>query len=411
MRRMLIDAARDAHCRVPPAARTTSPSSAWVQRVVFASWLALGLVLSAAREAPAVTLKLTFSDGQPMTYGSACAGDGCLARGAGAALTDAAGEVPLAGEPGVVVEYRREGIDLAQAPDGAAAGRMATTDERTTVVLPRLLHGSAPAIDAVESDIAARINDARARRGLAPAAVNARLSAAADLHATWLDSATGDLPLPILSHAGPFGSTVAFRLGEVSFPEPTGATEIVAAGMTPAQALAGWLASTAHRDLLLAPGPQLIGVANVGRVIVVDTHAPCAGCQPAAPVNGGAGAPTAAAGPAPAGGTPAASGAADPRPMSSSSSCGREQLGVRRMRARPGRLHLRVTVRCMQPGAAYRLTVLQRPSLSLLATRRIPAVGSVTLTVRPARRTHTLRLKLKRNGRAIAARSVVRRRV
>jgi uncharacterized protein YkwD len=412
MRRTLIDAVRDVdRRRSSPAGGALHPSSPWRRRVALASWLALGLVVTAAREAPAVTLKLTFSDGQPMTYGSACAGDGCLAQGAGVAPTDAAGEITLAADPGAVVEYRRDGIDLARALEGTAAGRTTTTSERTTVVLPRLLAAGAPAVDAVESEIVTRINDARAARGLAPGAINARLSAAADLHATWLDGTGLGLPLPVLSHEGPYGSDVWFRLGEVSFPEPRAGAEIAAAGMTPAQALAGWLASVPHRDLVLAPGPQLIGVANVGRVIVVDTHPPCGGCQPAAaaPVNGGAGAPTGAAGPAPAGGTPAASGVAGARP-SSSSSCGRERLAVRRMRARRGRLRVRVTVRCMQPGARYRLTVLQRPARSVLTTRTIPAAGTVTLTLRPARRTHTLRLRLKRDGRAVAARSVVRRR-
>lgn len=385
-----------------------------MQRLALASWLAVGLGLSAARGAPALTLKLTFSDGQPMTYGSACAGDGCLAGDSGVKRTDAAGEIPLAAEPGAAVEYRRDGIDLIQAPDGVAAGRTTMTAQPTTVVLARMLLGSAPAVDAVESDIAAQINGARAARGLAPAAINARLSAAADLHATWLDGANVGLPLPILWHQGPYGTTLGFRLGEVSFPDPTGGGEIAAAGMTPAQALVGWLASAVHRDLVLAPGPQLIGVASVGRVIVVDTHAPCAGCQPAAPVNGGAGIPGAAAGSSPPDGTPAAAGGgagARPSPSSSASSaCRREQVAVRRMRARQGRLRLRVTVRCRQPGAGHRLTVLQRPSRSVLTTRRVPVAGTVTLTLRPARRTHTVRLKLMRDGRAVAVRSVARRR-
>lgn len=409
---MLIDAARDADRRSGQAGGATARSArARAQRLALASWLALGLVLWAAREAPAVTLKLTFSDGRPMTYGSACAGDGCLARGAGVAHADAAGEITLADEPGAVVEYRRDGIDLAQAPDGAGAGRLTTAAERTTVLLPRLLPGSAPAVDAVEADIVARINEARAVGGLPPAAVDARLSAAADLQAAWLDGANVGLPLPLLSHEGPFGSTLGFRLGEVSFPQATEGAEIAAAGMTPAQALVAWLASATHRDLVLAPGPQLIGAANVGRVIVVDTHAPCAGCQPAAPTGGGADAPTAVAGPATAARTPAGpSGTAGGQPPSPSSSCGREQLGVRRMRVGPGRLRLRVTVGCMRPGAGYRLVVLQRPSRSILSARAIPPTGTVTLTLRPARRTHTLRLRLMRDGRAVMARSVVRRR-
>ena len=204
MRRILIDAGIAANRRPSHENRGSPPAPrSWVQRLLVASWLAIGFVLSSTSAAPAFTLKLTFSDGQPMTHGSACVGDGCLARSAGIRSADANGEVRLPDEGSDTVEFRRDGIDLAQVPEGSAAGRVSTAGGRATVVLPRLLLGSAPAVDALESEIVARINEARAAHGLAPAAVNERLSAAADLHATWLDTSAVGLPLPILSHRGP----------------------------------------------------------------------------------------------------------------------------------------------------------------------------------------------------------------
>jgi hypothetical protein len=91
-----------------------------------------------------------------------------------------------------------------------------------------------------------------------------------------------------------------------------------------------------------------------------------------------------------------------------SSSCRAERLTVRRLRALHGRLRLRVGVQCLRSGATYRLSVLQRPSRSILRTRRVRAAGAMTLSLRPSRTTRSLRIKLKRNGRAVAERSVSR---
>lgn len=369
--------------------------------------LAVTVLLCVCSQAPATTLRLAFADGQPMTHGSACGGEGCLLRGSGIQPTNANGEVVLADAPDRIVEYRRDAIAWWEAPLGVAAGRLWAVGERAAVVLPRMLLATAPAVDAVESEIVALINAERAARGLTLAVLNARLSAAADLQATWLTSTAGVLQLPVLSHLGPFGSTPAFRLGEVSFAEPTGAAEIAAAGWTPAEALANWMASAPHRDQVLAPGPLLIGVAKVGSVIIVTTHPPCAGCE-SAPLGGsGAGALRP--------GDQAVPGAASPGTSSTSDSgdgggpsCGRERLRVQRLRPRDGRMRVRVTVGCVRSSARYTLSVIQRPSSSLLTRRTINGPGAITLALRPARDTRTLRIKLKRNGRVVAARSISR---
>jgi hypothetical protein len=385
------------------------------QRVAIVFCLAAGFVLSSSAAAPAMTLRLAFPDGQPMTYGSACSGQDCLLRGPSLAMTDAEGEVRLAPTSDRIVEYRREGIDLTLAPFSSASGQAKVDGERATVVFPRVLQSSAPAVDSAEWDVAARINEERGALGLAPAQLNVRLSAAADLQATWLSSSAVGLALPLLSHIGPFGSSIDFRLAEVSFPEPRSGAEIASAGMTPAEAVTHWLLSKPHRDVLLAPGELLIGVGQVGSVIIVDTHEPCFGCAPAA--DGSAGAPAGNSG---SGGSTAllapgtsgasgASGAPSRAPGSTGGrapSCGAEKLRVTRLRDRRRRLRLRVSVGCLRSGSGYTLAVLQRPSRRNLTNRRIAGAGALTLALRPARNASALRVKLKRNGRAVAARTV-----
>lgn len=353
-----------------------------------------------------MTLKLAFPDGQAMTHGSACRGAGCLQQGADIEAADAAGVVVVPDGSDRTIEYRRDGIDLAQAPAGDASGQVQPAGTRATVVLPHLLSGTDPVVDAAESDVVARINAERSARGLPPAELSMRLSTAADYQATWLSGNAAGVLLPILSHIGPFGSTLPFRLGEVSFPQPTTGAEIASVGATPAEALTSWLASTLHRELVLAPGALILGVGRVGSVIIVETHPPCSGCSDSAPVNSGSGAavPPRPAGAGGSGGAPAA-----PRPASAVPSCGVERLGVRRLRDRHKRMRLRVDVRCLRRGVRYSLSVIQRPSMASLTTRKIKGAGTIPLSLRPARTTRTLRIKLKRAGRAVAVRSVNRR--
>ncbi|MEY2442836.1 MAG: hypothetical protein QOJ46_2262, partial [bacterium] len=63
------------------------------------------------------------------------------------------------------------------------------------------------------------------------------------------------------------------------------------------------------------------------------------------------------------------------------------------------------------PGDRYTLSILQRPARTVLARRRIRGAGTLLLALRPSRTTRSLRVKLKRNGRAVLARSISRRRV
>jgi uncharacterized protein YkwD len=379
-----------------------------MQRVALVLSFAAGFVLHASGEAAAFTLKLVFPDGRPMTYGTACSGDGCLQRGDRLETTDADGEVVLGYGPGRAVEYRRDGIALARVAPGAASGRLVALGARATVVLPRLLTGSAPAVDAGESDLVARLNAARAAKGLPLAQLNARLSAAADLQAAWLTRSTAMFERPDLFHTGPFDTTMGFRRGEVSFPDAVGGEVVEAGATSPGEAVADWLASPSHRDQVLAPGRMLLGVGQVGSFVVVDTHPPCNACEQAGPDASVIGAPpparpATAAPPAHTATTPAG-GAADP-----ARSCGREQLRVRRLDDRDGRLRLRVHMSCLRR-APYALIVRQGTSGRVLRRRHIARAETLTFRLRPSRGARSLRIALQRTGRTVAAHTMWLRR-
>lgn len=359
-----------------------------IVRAGLAVLAAVFLSLLAAGPAAAVfTLKLAFPDGLPMTFGSACASAGCLQRDAGVEPTDARGEVVLDAAPGATVEYRRDDIALASLAPGVASGSVVITGDRATVVLPRMLAGAAPEVDEAESDLVTRLNGERAAAGLAPARVSARLAAAADMQAAWLVQSAVAFDDPARFHLGPFGSTIGFRLGEVSFPEASGGGEVVAGGMTPPEAVAGWMGSASHRDALLAPGSLLVGPARVGGFVVLTTHDACTGCEEAA-----AGTFVGAAG------APVATGAADLL------SCGRERLRLRRLHAsQPGVLRLRVQASCLRPGAAYAVVVREGRAGRVLATRRIRVAGTLALRLRPAPGARAVRVRLTRERRPIIA--------
>ena len=69
-------------------------------------------------------------------------------------------------------------------------------------------------------------------------------------------------------------------------------------------------------------------------------------------------------------------------------------------------MRLRVAVHCLQPGARYVLLVRQGATGRLLRTLRVTRAGLLTLRLRPSRTAKQLRIKLKRDGRAIAARTM-----
>jgi uncharacterized protein YkwD len=381
------------------------------RRIALGVLLAAGFSACTAADAGAFTLTLAFPDGQPMTYGSACAGVGCMARGDHVETTDERGQVTLASNA-TTVEYRRDGIVLAAAPVGVASGTTLALGAQGTVVLPRLLIGTDPAIDANESDLVARLNEARTAQGLPMAQINPRLSAAADLQATWLSQSGITFSQAGSFHEGPFGSDLAFRHGEVSLPEPNSGGEIAEAGGSAADTVFDWLTSPEHRQQVLAAGQQLIGVAQVGAFRIVETHRPCTGCDrlgTGTRLGATAPAPPPAAGPAPPPPPPPPPAAAPTVGGSTTTrtapSCGHEQLTTRRLQSRPGNVRLRLSIGCLRRGARYMLLIRQGTSGRTLRSLRITRAGKTTLALRPGPSVNSLKIRLKRNGRVILVRT------
>ena len=383
-------------------------AGARLRRAVIALSVVAGL--GAAADAQAFTSTLAFPDGQPMTYGSACAGLGCLDRNERRRPRPTTrGRVFLPDAPRTI-EYRRDGIDLGALGAGTASGNLPRGWDAATVVLPRVLIGSAPAVDAVESDLVARLNEARAAEGLPLAQMNSKLSAAADYQATWLAQSGVTILQPDRFHVGPFGSDLGFRHGEVSLPDAGSGGEIAEAGGTIDETVSDWLSSADHRSLVLAPG-RMTHRRRPRRLVRHRARrtAPCGGCEQAGtgtrdradapPPPPPAVAPVSVAAP-PVAGRRCRRRRHRNRPAGASSS------SVRRLADRGGRVRLRVAMHCLRPGARYALLIRQGTTGRLLRTMAIKRAGATMLRLRPSRTATQLRIKLKRDGRAIVARTI-----
>ncbi len=103
--------------------------------------------------------------------------------------------------------------------------------------------------------VAAAVNAARSERGQSALRIDRRLVAAARRHSA--DMAANRF----MDHTGYDGSTLAQRALEAGYDiGPVG--EVVAAGQrTPEAAVASWLRSRRHRDILLLPQVVYIGAA------------------------------------------------------------------------------------------------------------------------------------------------------
>lgn len=98
------------------------------------------------------------------------------------------------------------------------------------------------------------INAERAAAGLAPVALDGRLMESAVRHSE--DMLVGCF----LSHAGSDGSTKNQRMSEAGYPDP--GNEAVGAGQrTTDHIVSAWMASSAHRSILLDPRHTHVGLA------------------------------------------------------------------------------------------------------------------------------------------------------
>ncbi|MBW4515476.1 MAG: CAP domain-containing protein [Timaviella obliquedivisa GSE-PSE-MK23-08B] len=97
-------------------------------------------------------------------------------------------------------------------------------------------------------------NQFRAKNGLAPLALNAKLSQAAQTHSR--NMATQDF----FSHVGKDGSSVGDRVSRVGYDWRTVAENIAAGQSTPSEVVNSWIDSSGHRENILNTTIKEIGV-------------------------------------------------------------------------------------------------------------------------------------------------------
>jgi uncharacterized protein YkwD len=108
--------------------------------------------------------------------------------------------------------------------------------------------------DSFDQQILNLVNEERAKVGADPLQINEQLDQAADLHSQ--DQAS----INTMSHTGSNGSDMGSRVQDTGYQYST-AGENVAAGYPDAEAvMAGWMGSDGHRENILDPNFEDLGV-------------------------------------------------------------------------------------------------------------------------------------------------------
>jgi uncharacterized protein YkwD len=110
-----------------------------------------------------------------------------------------------------------------------------------------------------EDQVTALVNEERARAGCGAVRTDERLRAAARGHSR--DMAVNDY----FSHTAPNGSTFVDRAAAAGYPRDQAGGENIAMGYrTPAEVMAGWMASQGHRENILNCDFKALGVGLAG---------------------------------------------------------------------------------------------------------------------------------------------------
>jgi uncharacterized protein YkwD len=112
-------------------------------------------------------------------------------------------------------------------------------------------------------NLLSEINQAREREGVPPLWVDIRLAEAAASHAQALAEGRAS------GHFGSDGSDPLKRIEEAGYPPLAFGENTAAGSLAPDKIVEAWLASPAHRQVLLAPSYQEVGLGGV-----LDTQRP-----------------------------------------------------------------------------------------------------------------------------------------
>jgi uncharacterized protein YkwD len=310
-------------------------------------------VVAAAAPAAAAPLTLQAVNGRGVEQAS------LVDRAGQTYATNGHGQILLDVAPGEQLLVRRgEG-----APEGAGVPYTVPNPVPpgpVPVVLASLLMSTAPAHDAAEAWLLARVNELRAAHGLAPLQQSGPLNRASDGYARPL-SDTGQFDHRALA-------TPWVRAVDQGWPRPGGAGvgEVLAQAPSKETALSAWQGSPSHWNLLMGADKTVTGVGRVGRVWVMMPS----NCAPTdAPERceiGQSGAPAAPAPPPP----PAAAPVGD-RALQRGKAKKRARL---RVRVRRHGRRLRVVVRLLEGRGRLRVVVRQRQRRARVRGRQRGAV-------------------------------------
>lgn len=140
----------------------------------------------------------------------------------------------------------------------------------------------------VGQEVLERINEVRAGAGLEPLIVDLRLVHAAREHAESMRDEG------FFGHVGPDGREPAERVAATDYAWTFVAENLAAGNLTATRVVAGWLESPLHRDNMLEPAAEQVGIALAGggagqygqywTAVFASTdapaHTPEGGCHP-----------------------------------------------------------------------------------------------------------------------------------
>lgn len=143
---------------------------------------------------------------------------------------------------------------------------LALTLATATPALAQLCN-TPPHADALRGAVLHHVNTERARAGRSALAPSRRLTLAAQGHACGLARRER------LTHRGSLGGSLRLRLRRLGYNMALAGENLALGQTTPAEAVAGWMASPRHRDNMLMHGVEDFGlgvaVAGDGRLVWV----------------------------------------------------------------------------------------------------------------------------------------------
>jgi uncharacterized protein YkwD len=230
--------------------------------------LAIGISFPATASAATINFSVVNGKGIPQAQVSVEAPSRHL-------LSNANGEVSVSNlQPGEVVYFSRQfqasSDPCFSAPEGMPGIAYTVPNPvpaAASIVLPALNFQSyEPSLSARERGLVGLINDERRAHGLAPLVISSVLEEATDGYLAYAPSAPGASLTAM--HCSLYG--VRTRVLDVGYPLANSAGETIVWAASATQAFEWWIQSTPHREIILDPNVNAIGLSSKGSTFLAD---------------------------------------------------------------------------------------------------------------------------------------------